>query len=87
MCKEDLLAIKGIREKRFGLYGEDILTIIQECAGNCQRKRLYFSFADSKKIESRLRPSRQIAGSLGGKWTRGVGQRDNTEEIYRRMRN
>ena len=33
MCKEDLLAIKGIREKKFGLYGEDILAIIQECAG------------------------------------------------------
>ncbi|MDD3607183.1 MAG: exodeoxyribonuclease VII large subunit [Candidatus Moranbacteria bacterium] len=31
-CKEDLLAIKGIREKKFGLYGEDILAIVQECS-------------------------------------------------------
>jgi len=36
MCKEDLLAIKGIREKKFGLYGEDILAIIQECVGGYQ---------------------------------------------------
>jgi exodeoxyribonuclease VII large subunit len=32
-CKEDLLAIKGIREKKFEKYGLDILSIIQECSG------------------------------------------------------
>lgn len=35
-CKEDLLAVKGIREKKFEKYGLDILAIIQECVGNCQ---------------------------------------------------
>ncbi|MFZ2975918.1 MAG: exodeoxyribonuclease VII large subunit [Candidatus Moraniibacteriota bacterium] len=32
-CKEDLLAVKGIREKKFEKYGRDILAIIQECSG------------------------------------------------------
>jgi exodeoxyribonuclease VII large subunit len=32
-CKDDLLAVKGIREKKFEKYGRDILAIIQECAG------------------------------------------------------
>lgn len=32
-CKEDLLAVKGIREKKFEKYGRDILSIIQECVG------------------------------------------------------
>lgn len=32
-CKEDLLAVKGIREKKFEKYGKDILTIIQESVG------------------------------------------------------
>lgn len=32
-CKDDLMAVKGIREKKFSLYGNDILTIIQECIG------------------------------------------------------
>jgi exodeoxyribonuclease VII large subunit len=32
-CKEDLLAVKGIREKKFEKYGRDILSIIQVCAG------------------------------------------------------
>lgn len=34
LCKEDLLAVKGIREKKFEKYGLDILAIIQECTGN-----------------------------------------------------
>lgn len=38
VCKEDLLAVKGIREKKFEKYGRDILSIIQECAGNEELK-------------------------------------------------
>ena len=37
-CKEDLLAIKGIREKKFEKYGRDILAIIQECSGGGELK-------------------------------------------------
>lgn len=37
-CKDDLLAVKGIREKKFSLYGNDILAIIQECTGQRQEE-------------------------------------------------
>lgn len=37
-CKEDLLAVKGIREKKFENYGRDILAIIQECSDGGELK-------------------------------------------------
>ena len=32
--KDELLAIKGIREKKFEKYGKDVLAIVNECLGN-----------------------------------------------------
>jgi exodeoxyribonuclease VII large subunit len=40
VCKEDLLAVKGIREKKFEKYGKDILVIIQECMGDFKEEGL-----------------------------------------------
>lgn len=37
-CKEDLLAVKGIRERKFEKYGLDILAIIQKCSGGSELK-------------------------------------------------
>ena len=38
--KDELLAIKGIREKKFEKYGRDILAIIHECVGSDHEEML-----------------------------------------------
>jgi len=38
--KDELLAIKGIREKKFQKYGNDVLTIINECLGTEPEKSI-----------------------------------------------